>query len=97
MFVVIYRWHLHEGREEQFVEAWSAMTRSIREQCGSFGSRLHRDDEGTWVAYAAWPDEATWQACSPDNPAAGAAMAASVAQDFEPMRLRVVADLLAGG
>ncbi len=94
MFVVIYRWKLRTGREERFVEAWSAMTRSIRDQCGSFGSRLHASSDGTWVAYAQWPDEKTWRECSPDNASAGEGMASSIEEDFEPLRLTTVADLL---
>ena len=28
---------------------------------GSFGSRLHQEADGRFVAYAEWPDQATWQ------------------------------------
>jgi len=97
MFAVLYRWSVRAGHEEQFTEAWTAMTVSIREQCGSFGSRLHRSADGTWVAYALWPDEATWQACTPDDREAGAAMAAAIEEDHEPLRLDVVTDLLSPG
>ena len=71
------------------------MTDTIRKQCGSFGSRLHSCEDGTWVAYAVWPDAATAEACSPDNPAAAEAMATAVRDRFEPLRLMVVDDRLA--
>jgi hypothetical protein len=35
---------------------------SIRRTAASYGSRLHRDWDGRFVAYAEWPDEATWRA-----------------------------------
>jgi heme-degrading monooxygenase HmoA len=40
MFVALYRWKLKRGKEDQFREAWSQVTRSIREKCGSLGSRV---------------------------------------------------------
>ncbi len=95
MFALVYRWRLHPGREESFAAAWAEMTETIRSDCGSFGSRLHRSDDGTWAAYAVWPDAATFDACSPDNPTAGAAMAAAVQENFEPLRLTVTDDRLA--
>jgi hypothetical protein len=31
-------------------------------RCGSLGARLHRSDEGTFIAYAQWPDRESWKA-----------------------------------
>jgi heme-degrading monooxygenase HmoA len=61
MFIVIYRWRLKEGRESVFRQGWREMTKSIYLARGSLGSRLHRAEDGTWVAYAQWPDEETWR------------------------------------
>lgn len=63
MFAVIYRWRLKSGMEDQFVDGWERVTHAIRQTCGSYGSRLHRCDDGLWLAYARWPDEATQQDC----------------------------------
>jgi len=54
-FVVLYRWRLHRGREQAFVEAWSEVTRHLRETGGALGSRLHRGNDGLWYSYAQWP------------------------------------------
>ncbi len=62
MFVALYRWKLKEGREEKFREGWLRRTAEIYRNCGSLGSRLHRAEDGTWVAYAQWPDRETWEA-----------------------------------
>jgi heme-degrading monooxygenase HmoA len=67
MFVAVYWWRVHEGKEEQFREAWRRGTKRITETYGSFGSRLHRDRDGRFVGYAEWPDEATWQAAFDRN------------------------------
>ena len=56
MIAIVYRWRVTDGMEEQFVDGWSRVTRAIREHCGSHGSRLHRAEDGTWLAYARWPD-----------------------------------------
>lgn len=61
MLIVIYRWRLKEGREEVFRQGWCEMTESIYRTRGSLGSRLHRAEDGTWLAYAQWPDEETWR------------------------------------
>lgn len=60
-FVVIYRWRLHPGKEQQFIDSWTRNTPEIIKHCGGLGSRLHRADDGSWLAYAQWPDRATWE------------------------------------
>jgi hypothetical protein len=55
MQAYLYRWKLAAGREQDFVAAWSANT-SVLRTLGSFGSRLHRGDDGWWYGYAQWPD-----------------------------------------
>jgi quinol monooxygenase YgiN len=96
-FAVIYRWKLKPGKEEIFAPAWARLTRAIRDERGGLGSRLHRDDDGVWTAYAQWPDRRTWEAAremeSPD-PAASAAMGEAVGESFPPLLLDPVRDLL---
>lgn len=62
MFVAVYWWRVHPGKEERFREAWRRGTREITRIYGSYGSRLHRERDGRFVGYAMWPDEASWQA-----------------------------------
>jgi hypothetical protein len=61
MFAVIYRWKLVPGREAMFEEGWRAGTVAIAREFGGWGSRLHRGEDGVAVAYAQWPDRATWE------------------------------------
>lgn len=72
-FCVIYRWVVKEGKEAQCREAWARLTQAIRRDRGGLGSRLHVADDGTWVAYAQWPNRDTWAAAqlqdSPDRDA----------------------------
>lgn len=51
-FTVLYRWKLREGFETKFVEAWTEVTEYHLANSGSYGSRLHKGDDGTWYAYA---------------------------------------------
>lgn len=59
MFAVIYRWKVVPGLEAQFEAGWRRGTARIAAEFGGWGSRLHKADEGVYVAYAQWPDEAT--------------------------------------
>jgi heme-degrading monooxygenase HmoA len=60
MFAVIYRWRVIAGKEAEFEEGWRAGTEAIATEFGGWGSRLHRGAGNVYVAYAQWPDEATW-------------------------------------
>ncbi|MBS0384667.1 MAG: antibiotic biosynthesis monooxygenase [Proteobacteria bacterium] len=61
MFAVIYRWRVIPGLEAQFEEGWRAGTERIAAEFGGWGSRLHRSDDGAFIAYAQWPDKAAWE------------------------------------
>ena len=70
-------------------------TRAIHAGCGSYGSRLHRATDGTWVAYARWPDAVTRERCTFDEPEGERLMAESVAERFPELTMDLVSDLLA--
>lgn len=97
MFAVIYKWKVKQGSEGKFQEAWEIRTREIAEQVGGLGSRLHMADDGTWIAYAQWPDRETWEAAgkasSPDSDAKR--MVTESIESVETLfRLELVKDLL---
>jgi len=60
-FAVIYRWRVDPSKEDQFRKAWEEITRAIRDFDGGLGSRLHKASDGTWLAYAQWPDRERWE------------------------------------
>lgn len=97
MFVAVYRWKLKEGQEQKFREGWRRRTVEIYRKCGSLGSRLHRAEDGTWVAYAQWPDRHTWKAArqvAVTDTEASAMMKASVEVSYPEMLLQVSDDLI---
>lgn len=53
-FCVIYRARVAREKEQQYVAAWSRLTRLLRSERGALGSRLHRGTDGLWYAYAQW-------------------------------------------
>ncbi|WP_395645596.1 antibiotic biosynthesis monooxygenase family protein [Terricaulis sp.] len=61
MFAVVYRWRVIAGLEAEFEAGWRAGTERIAAEFGGWGSRLHKGDGDVYVAYAQWPDEATWR------------------------------------
>ncbi|HEY9404016.1 MAG TPA: antibiotic biosynthesis monooxygenase [Pyrinomonadaceae bacterium] len=98
MFIAVYRWKLKEGQEEKFREGWRRRTEEIYRKCGSLGSRLHRADDGTWVAYAQWPDRRDWEAARQvaiTDTQAPALMKESVEASYPEMLLEVTDDLIA--
>lgn len=97
MFVVLYRWRIHEGHEEGFVDAWSRKSDIYLKELGSLGSRLHKGSDGLWYSYAQWPSEqAREEAFSngADDAEASARMERAIAERFPPVILDVQADFL---
>ncbi|HEV2881483.1 MAG TPA: antibiotic biosynthesis monooxygenase [Pyrinomonadaceae bacterium] len=97
MFVALYRWKLKEGQEQKFREGWRRRTSEIYRKCGSLGSRLHRAEDGTWVAYAQWPDKRKWEAARRVPVAdteASEMMKESVEVSYPEMLLEMSDDLL---
>lgn len=97
MFIAIYRWRLKSGCEDRFKEGWTRRTQELSRVAGSLGSRLHRAEDGTWLAYAQWPDRTTWEAAWQKPVAdeeARTMMRDSIEQSFDDTYLTVEADLL---
>ncbi|MDP9139597.1 MAG: antibiotic biosynthesis monooxygenase [Pseudomonadota bacterium] len=96
-FAAIYQWRVKPGMEAQFVEAWTAVTRQLMRIDGARGSRLHRLENGNFVAYAQWPDRATWEvACTQEtiDIALSQRMLDTTEDVWPPMLLTTVIDLL---
>lgn len=94
--VVLYRWRLHAGAEEAFVEAWSRVTELLRAR-GSLGSRLHRGSDGLWYSYAQWPSAEVRSeafALGPVDAAASAQMQQAIAESLPEIILEPKADFL---
>lgn len=96
MLVVLYRWRLHAGVGDAFIEAWSRMTELLGFR-GSLGSRLHRGADGLWYGYAQWPSakvrEAAFAGGSPD-PEVSARITACIAEHFPEIVMHPVAGYL---
>lgn len=57
MYAVIYEFKVKPGKDEEFISAWEAMTELIYKNDGSLGSRLHKDQDHVYIAYAKWPSQ----------------------------------------
>jgi heme-degrading monooxygenase HmoA len=62
MYVALYRWKLKPGMEQIFETHWKESTLLYRSEQKGLGSRLHRNDDGTFFAYAQWPNRETYHA-----------------------------------
>jgi hypothetical protein len=84
-------------KTEQFQGAWEVLTRELCGSHGSLGSRLHRAQDGSWLAYAQWPCRAAWEAAQIESPAGKAAldrMSDAIEHRFDPILLEPVASYL---
>jgi len=96
MFTVIYRWRLEPGTDAAFIGAWRNRTEKIYAARGSYGSRLHREPDGTYCAIALWPSQAAWEANEPplrDDDADAAAFKQSVVESLPVLTMELVTDL----
>lgn len=98
MFAVIYAFSVHPGKEEIFEQSWYAMTELIRDYEGGLGSRLHRKEDGMYIAYAQWPDRSTWDKAGDHLPETANAIRVAMRESclkIETLHeLNLVADLL---
>ena len=61
MFTVIYKFEVKSKHHKPFEKAWKELTKLIYQYSGSYGSRLHKEKENIYIAYAQWPDKKTWE------------------------------------
>lgn len=100
MFIALYCWKVKEGREKNFLEGWQRLTEEIYQRCGSLGSRLHRAEDGLWIAYAQWPDRQTYDAARtvPGVDAEARTMfRESIEEAYPDIYMNVTDDLLQAG
>lgn len=97
MFTLIYTFRVKPGMEEAFQRSWAFITEEYKRTRGSLGSRLHRDQDGAFVAIALWPDRARWEelapSASPEMEAARSTMREACAAIRTAHELEIVQDL----
>lgn len=95
---VLYRWRADPAKARQFEEAWAEGTRIVHQKCGSYGARLHRDEEGLYWSYALWPSEEARRRCFNDKSITRhesfARMQDAVTETFDEIPLTPCVDLL---
>jgi heme-degrading monooxygenase HmoA len=98
VFCAIYRWRLHPGSEQAFVQAWSRVTALLRSERGSLGSRLHRGPDDVWYSYTQWPSaqaKAEGLARPSVDVEAWQQLRSAIAESLPELILEPVADFLA--
>ena len=65
MFAAIYQAYIKPGCEIEYQELWNKIASYFIENRGAIGSCLHRSQDGLWLAYSRWPDQATRDASWP--------------------------------
>lgn len=62
MYCIIYQFEVKPGFESRFIKAWEKLTLFYRDEYNSLGSRLHRESDLHYMAYAQWPNLETYEA-----------------------------------
>lgn len=63
----VYRFTVIPGKEATFEAARLKRTQGIYLRLGSLGSRLHRQVNGDYIAYAQWPSREVWLNAEGEN------------------------------
>ena len=59
MIAIIIKFKVKPNQEKVFKENWKKLTQFIYKYENSLGSRLHKEDDLNFIAYAQWPDKKT--------------------------------------
>lgn len=59
MIAVILKFKVKPNHTEIFIDHWKQLTEFIYEYENSLGSRLHKESDSVFIAYAQWPDRDT--------------------------------------
>ncbi|MDC6367167.1 MULTISPECIES: antibiotic biosynthesis monooxygenase [Flavobacteriaceae] len=98
MFAVIYQFKVIENKEADFIKSWKKFTELIYQYEGSLGSRLHKQKDGNYIAYAQWPNRDIWSNSGKNLPdkakEAGNAMRESCSKIEVLFELENIEDLL---
>jgi heme-degrading monooxygenase HmoA len=98
MFSIIYEFRVKTGQQQVFEKSWVDLTQLIYNHSGSLGSRLHKLDACTYIAYAQWPDKETWKNAANRLPQESSAISALMKEScisIETLHeLEIVKDLL---
>jgi heme-degrading monooxygenase HmoA len=100
MISILYSWRIKPDKEEQFIESWSQITKFLRNNRGSLGSRLHRGNDGLFYGYAQWKSDEARQNAFQNSTEINEAierMGDSIEERFHEIILEPIADFLIFG
>ncbi len=90
---VLNRWKIRRGKEDDFAAAWTRYTDHMIEQGGAFGARLHKADDGSFVAYSWWPSRKVWDIAQGLKMPARSLMAATIEERLQELHMEVIGEV----
>lgn len=98
MFVIVYSFKVKPNQHREFEKVWKDLTQLIYDYAGSLGSRLHKQDDNSYIAYAQWPSEKVWKEAGSELPEASKELKEKMYNSCESIELlhelEVIDDLL---
>jgi len=67
VFLTIYQWRIKPGKEEQFIDTWTAMTVSLKTKIPELTACLGRTPQQSLLAMVRWPSQKAWESQDAKN------------------------------
>jgi heme-degrading monooxygenase HmoA len=87
---VLHRWKVRRGKEDDFAAAWARLTDLMIEQGGAYGARLHKGEDGSFIAYSWWPSKRHWDMAQLQRSPARALLAAAVEERLPDVHMALI-------
>ncbi|MCH4552074.1 antibiotic biosynthesis monooxygenase family protein [Aestuariibaculum lutulentum] len=65
---MLYSFEVKQDQEAEFITAWTNLTNLIYEYEGSLGSKLHKGEGQSFIAYAQWPSQEKFEQAGDNLP-----------------------------
>lgn len=87
---VLHRWKVRRGKEDDFAAAWARLTDVMIEQGGAYGARLHKGEDGIFIAYSWWPSKQHWDMAQLQKSVARSLLAATVEERLPEIHMALI-------
>jgi hypothetical protein len=67
MYVTLYQWDVKSGQEQQFIDAWTKVTRHLQSNMPKLSGKLLKSLQGAYIGMVEWPSKEAWEAQTPDT------------------------------
>jgi len=67
VFVTFYQWRIKSDKQEQFIHAWTEMTKHLQQDTPQLTAFLGQTPQGTFIGSVFWPSQQAWESQNTQN------------------------------